>query len=285
MNISIIIVSYNVKEYIISCIESIYKHSKARLSFEIIVIDNNSEDGSQIELKNKFSKILLIENDYNAGFSVAVNQGVNKSKGKYIFLLNPDTLFLEDTLFKLFQATEKNKKIGAIGPELVSEKGIRHQSFWRDPTLINTILSITHLDFFNYKKNYKSTHFKYLKTVDTISGGAFFVSRKIFNKLNGLNAELFWMEDIDFCIRLRKIGYKVYFFPLSKIIHFVGKSAKSNYKVAISNQLLSKIKFFKKNYSFSKYFIILSIIFVVSLVKAILFGIIAFFSENNNRSH
>ena len=117
MNISIVIVSYNVKEYIISCIESIYKHSKARLSFEIIVVDNNSEDGSQLELKKRFSKILLIENDYNAGFSVAVNQGVKKCKGKYIFLLNPDTLFLEDTLHKLFQKNEKNEKIGAIGPE------------------------------------------------------------------------------------------------------------------------------------------------------------------------
>lgn len=283
MDISVLIVSYNVKEYIISCIESIYKHSKSKLSFEIIVVDNNSEDGSQLELKKKFSKILLIENDYNAGFSVAVNQGVKKCKGKYIFLLNPDTLFLEDSLFKLFQKNEKNEKVGAIGPELISKDGMRQQSFWRDPTLTNTILSITHLDFLNYKKNYKNSKFKEGAIVDTLSGGAFFVSREIFNKLNGFDSDLFWMEDVDFCIRLRKIGYKVYFYPRTRIIHFIGKSAEYNYKVAISNQLLSKIKFFKKNHSFSKYFTISCIIFIVSLFKTILFGIIALSSKKNKK--
>tara|TARA_Y100000768_G_C23981447_1_gene686046 strand:- start:575 stop:1477 length:903 start_codon:yes stop_codon:yes gene_type:complete len=278
MNISIIIVNYNVKEYIISCIESIYKHSKSDLTFEIIVVDNNSKDGSRSELKNNFTNISLIENNYNAGFSVAVNQGVRKSIGKYVFLLNPDTLFIEDSLYKLYNAAEKNDKKGAIGPELISNNAVRQKSFWRDPTLISTILSVTHLDFLNYKKNYKDKVLEKQALVDTISGGAFFISREIFNKLNGLNPNLFWMEDIDFCIRLRNAGYYVYFFPLTKIIHFIGRSAKKNFKVAVSNQLLSKIKFFKKNHSFLKYLIILLIIFLVSLVKTALFGICGLFS-------
>jgi len=79
------------------------------------------------------------------------------------------------------------------------------------------------------------------------------------------------------------MGYRVYYFPLTKIIHFVGKSADFNYKVAISNQLLSKIKFFKKNHPFSKYFIIFYLIFLISLVKTILFAIIAIFSEKNKK--
>ena len=85
MDISVIIVNYNVKEYIISCIHSIYKHSKSNYSFEIVVVDNNSKDGSAERIKKDFPKVKLIENNYNAGFSKAVNQGSSISIGLETF--------------------------------------------------------------------------------------------------------------------------------------------------------------------------------------------------------
>ena len=279
MDISVIIVNYNVKEYIISCIESIYKHSKSNFSFEIIVIDNKSHDDSVKEIKKEFPKISLIENNYNAGFSRAVNQGVEKARGENLLILNPDTLFIEDSLYKILKEVENQEKLGAIGPKLISNEGKFQRSFWKNPSIFNTILSISHLDLFNFKKNYKYKKFKTTTKVDCISGGALFSSRKIFNELNGFNNNLFWMEDIDFCVRLREKGYNVYYFPLTKIIHYSGKSAKTNYNIAISNQLLSKIKFFRIHHSKLSAGIIFFSVLFVSLIKSVLMLFISPFSR------
>ena len=90
-------------------------------------------------------------------------------------------------------------ELGALGPQLINENGIKQQSFWKEPTLTNTLLSISHLDFMNYNKNYKSEKFSSLKEVETLSGGAIFIKRSIFNEINAFNEDLFWMEDIDLC--------------------------------------------------------------------------------------
>ena len=279
IDISIIIVSYNVKEYIISCIESIYKHSKSNHSFEIVVVDNNSEDGTTDSLEKKFPEISLIKNNYNAGFSIATNQGVRLCQGKYIFILNPDTLLVEDVLGKLINEAKNRKELGAIGPAIIDGNGAFQQSFWRNPSIINTLLSIFHLDLLNYRKNYKDKKFSTISDVETISGAALFLQRKTFNKLNGFNEKLFWMEDIDLCFRLNKLGYKTYYMPKTKIVHLSGKSAETNYKVAISNQLLSKIKFFRIHHSKLSANIIFFLVLFVSLVKSISFLLIIPFSS------
>ena len=271
MDVSIVIVNYNVREYIISCIESIYKHSNSNISFEIVVVDNDSNDDSLIALKKVNPKIKIIENNFNFGFSVAVNQGVKICKGEYIFLLNPDTLFIDDVLSKLIKLTNKLPNFGVIGPKLVSKKGEYQQSFWREPTLISTLLSIAHLDSFNFKKNYTNVKFDNIIQVDTVSGGGMFLKKEVFNHVNGLDENLFWMEDIDLCIRLKRRGYLTYYFTETEIVHFIGKSAKTNYKTSISNQLLSKIKFFNKHHSrWSAKIIFFSILFIL-LIKMPLF--------------
>lgn len=279
MDISIVIVSYNVKEYIISCIQSIYKHSKSNYNFEIVIVDNNSNDGTVNSLINDFPKISLIKNKYNAGFSIAANQGVKICQGEYIFILNPDTLFVEDTLEKLINVAKNQKELGAIGPALINHNGVFQQSVWRNPSIINTLLSIFHLDFLNYKKNYKDKKFKNISSVETISGAALFLKREIFNKLNGFNEKLFWMEDIDFCFRINRMGYKTYYLPSTNIIHYSGKSAEKNYKIAISNQLLSKVKFFKIHHSKLSTNIILFSILFLSLIKSMLIFFISPFSR------
>ena len=279
MDISIIIVNYNVKEYIISCIQSIYKHSKSNYSFEIVIVDNNSKDGTADILEKDYPKISLIKNKHNAGFSTAVNQGAKICQGKYILILNPDTLFVEDTLGKLINVAKNQKELGAIGPALVDYSGAFQQSFWRNPSIINTLLSIFHLDLLNYKKNYKDKRFNIISNVENISGAALFLQRKIFNKLNGFNEILFWMEDIDLCFRLKKLGRKIYYLPSTRIIHFSGKSAKTNYKVAISNQLLSKIKFFRIHHSKLSAYTILFSVLLISLVKLAIMLLISPFSS------
>ena len=273
-DISIIIVNYKVKEFIIPCIESIYKHTSKSLRYEILVIDNNSNDGSIDAIKSQFSDVKVYENTENIGFSKAVNQGAETAIGKYIFILNPDTKLIEDSISILFTFLEKNETVAVVGPALVTESGIKQQSYWKEPTLINTILSIYHLDFLNYKKNYRNEIGDKTILVDSISGGAFFVQKDVFQNLNGYHPNLFWMEDIDFCTKVRKLDNKIIYYPETKIIHYGGKSAEKNLHIAISNQLLSKIKYFKLHHSGIETIILTVAILFIALIKSILFLIV-----------
>ena len=273
-DISIIIVNYKVKEYIIPCIESIYKHTSKSLRYEILVIDNNSNDGSIDAIKSQFSEVKIYQNTENIGFSKAVNQGAETAIGKYIFILNPDTKLIEDSISILFTFLEKNETVAVVGPAIVTESGIKQQSYWKEPTLINTILSIYHLDFLNYKKNYRNEIGDKTILVDSISGGAFFVQKDVFQNLNGYHPNLFWMEDIDFCTKVRKLDNKIIYYPETKIIHYGGKSAEKDLHIAISNQLLSKIKYFKLHHSGIETIILTVAILFIALIKSILFLIV-----------
>lgn len=267
MNISIIIVNYNVSDELIHCIDSIYKYSKSKVTFEIIIVDNNSHDDSVKLIESNYNQITLIKNNSNRGFSKAINQGAKIATGEYLFLLNPDTLFIQDSLLKLLNEAKKFNKLGAIGPKLINEDKETQISTWKFPTLLNTTLSLLHLDFLNKSKNYLKEFFYKTTKVDSISGGAFFVKKNYFELLNGFDEVFFWMEDIDFCLRAQQEGLDVLFFPKTQIIHHGGKSAEKNYKITISNQLLSKIKFFKKHKSILKTFLITLLILNLSLIK------------------
>jgi len=273
-DVSIIIINYKVKEYIIPCIESIYKHTSKSLRYEILVIDNNSNDGSIDAIKSQFSEVKIYQNTENIGFSKAVNQGAETAIGKYIFILNPDTKLIEDSISILFTFLEKHETVAVAGPTLVTESGIKQQSYWKEPTLINTILSIYHLDFLNYKKNYRNEIGDKTILVDSISGGAFFVQKDVFQNLNGYHPNLFWMEDIDFCTKVRKLDNKIIYYPETKIIHYGGKSAEKNLHIVISNQLLSKIKYFKLHHSGIETIILTVAILFIALIKSVLFLIV-----------
>ncbi len=279
MDITIIIVSYNVKEYIISCIDSIYKHSKSNIEFEIIVVDNNSQDGTIDALGEKFPKINLIKNENNIGFSKASNQGAKQAKGKFLFFLNPDTLLIEDSINMLHSESKRIEKFGVLGPMVISETGEKQQSYWSKPSLINTIIDIFQLNFLNRKKNYINKKIEKTTAVDTVSGCAFFVSKIIFNQLKGFNSNLFWMEDVDFCVRSIKANYDVSFTPITKIIHYVGKSAEKNYKIAISNQLISKIKYFKIHHQSTSVILIVFCVLISSIIKSVFLFLLIPFSK------
>ena len=279
MDISIILVNYNVKEFIIPCVHSIYKYFNGNYSFEIIIIDNNSKDNSSETIRNEFPKIRLIENKQNSGFSKAVNQGAKVSEGNYLFILNPDTLLIEDSLEILLKKINTKSNFGAVGPTLISKNGSIQESAWRFPNVMSTCLSIFHLDSLNYYKNYKDKSFSKISKVESISGGAILISKKVFEVLEGFNENLFWMDDIDLCFRLNKLGYCIYYVPETKIIHFSGKSSEKNYKVATSNQLISKIKYFDIHHSALSYIIINISVFIVSLIKIIISFLLIPFSK------
>src|SRR5205085_9045237 len=131
--ISIIIVSYNVKDLLFKCIASIKKFVSS--SFEIIVIDNHSADDTAANVTRQFPEVKLIANNYNAGFPEANNQGLRKAKGNYIFLLNPDTELLEDSVSVLRKYLDSMEKAGVVAPKLLNSDGSVQDSIFRFPKL------------------------------------------------------------------------------------------------------------------------------------------------------
>lgn len=270
VDISIIIVNYKVKDYIMPCIESIYETVPKMLSFEIIVVDNHSQDGSVEAIQSTYPDVLLIENHFNEGFSKGINRGASKSSGQYLFILNPDTILQNNAISTLLASINQDENIGAVGPQLISVDGHRQQSYWKFPTFFNTILSLLYMDKLNYKKNYYGFPPHKIFDVDSISGGAIFIRSHIFNLCNGFDTNLFWMEDIDLCYRLNKKGFRTVYSSEATVIHFQGKSATQNYRLSIYNQLISKIKYFKKHGTRFGYWGLSACIFFIATIKMII---------------
>lgn len=145
LRVSIVIVNYNVKELILTCIRSIYHfHSDPEL-FEIIVVDNQSIDGSCDAIKAEFPNVILLENTANEGFPKANNQGFSIAKGEFIFMLNPDTEFKENSIEKLVSFLDQNKAVSIVGPGLLNSDGSHQQSVWRYPSLASIFCEMNYL--------------------------------------------------------------------------------------------------------------------------------------------
>lgn len=277
MDISIVIVNYNVKHYILKCLQTIYANPSSR-SLEVIVVDNNSKDDSVSAIADAFPQVKLIANQYNAGFPAANNQAFKIAGGKYIFMLNPDTEVFENTLSEMYLELESNPSIDIIAPMLTNADGSRQQSVWRYPSLWTLFFEMTYLKIFLKNKNYHHQNMEEPFEVESVSGAAIFFHRHVLDKIGMLDETLFWIEDIDFCYRAHKSGLKLLYFPQAKVIHHVSKSAKLNYNISISNQIFSKIKYFRKHKSIFLTLLLTIISLIHVLFKIIVFGLLSPFS-------
>jgi len=268
INLSIVIVSYNTKKFLQDCIESIYKTSK-NFSFEIIVVDNASSDGSPEMVRQKFKDVLLIANKDNLGFSKANNVGIKKSTGRYILFLNSDTVVYPNTLKTMIDFMDRNKDAGASTCKLQMPSGkiddASHRGFptpWNSFTHFSgfaKILGKTKL-FGGYNLGYMDldkTH-----TIDALAGAFMLVRREAGEDAHWWDEDYFFYgEDLDFCFMLKQKGWKVYYVPQVSILHYKGVSGgikKSSKSITTANRnTRKKVKyerframrlFYKKHY-------------------------------------
>lgn len=228
--LSIVIVNMNTKDLTIGCIRSIEKEA-SDMSFEILLTDNGSTDGS-VEAFKKLSnekfwkdKFTLILNDNNAGYAKANNQGIRKATGKYILLLNNDTIVHKNSLQTLIEFAEKTPDAGVIGSKLLNINGSLQMSCFNFPTIKNAILEYYFgkkglFDKFAPKGDNPST-------VDSVVGAVFLITPKALEVV-GILDERYWsyFEDIDYCRQCWKHGLKVYYLPNSIITHYHGATFK-----------------------------------------------------------
>jgi GT2 family glycosyltransferase len=255
LDFSIIIVSYNVKDLLKRCLNSIFNFQK-ELSFEVTVVDNHSEDLSSQMLKNDFPGINLIENRKNLGFSAACNQGIKLSRGRYLFLLNPDTEFTPGGISGMIRFMDSRPDIGICGPKMVDPKGnlqFSARSFPSYPTAISSRQSILNRLFPNnpLSRKYllKDFNRNHSKEVDWVSGSALLTRREVVEKIGLLDERFFmYVEDVDFCYRARQADFSVHYFPDSIIRHHIGKSTQRSRSRMLVEHHRSMYLFYKKHH-------------------------------------
>ena len=256
MKLSIVIVNYNVKYFLEQCLHSV-QNACHGIESEIFVVDNDSVDGSVKMVKEKFPEIQLIENKDNKGFSSANNQAIRKSLGEYILLLNPDTLVEDDTLRKVIDFMDEHQDAGGLGVKMLDGKG----KFLPESKRGLPSPSVAFFKVFGFStlfpksRLFSAYHLGYLdkdKThvVDVLAGAFMLLRKKVLDKI-GLLDEAFFMygEDIDLSYRITKAGYKNYYYPGTRIIHYKGESTKKsslNYVFVFYNAM---IVFAKKHFS------------------------------------
>lgn len=282
MDISIVIVNYNVRDYILKCLDTIFA-GQLQMSVEVIVVDNNSHDGSVQAITAAFPQVKMIVNKHNAGFPAANNQGFEVAKGRYIFMLNPDAELPENSLNKLFSFMESNEEFSIIAPKLLNTDGSLQQSVWRFPSVCTLFFEMAYLTRFLKKKNYADKDMLLAFEADSVSGAAILFRRGAIEKIGTLDETLFWIEDVDFCYRARKAGLRILYYPDAQVIHHVSKSAKLNYNISISNQIFSKIKYFRKHKSILLVVLLTFISWINVLLRFFMFGLLSPFSKTNWR--
>ena len=197
IQLSIIIINYNVKELLLKCLASVYNNTNPSYVFEVIVVDNASTDKSIEAVKEKFPQASVIENKNNLGFPAANNQGFRLAKGKYIFMLNPDTEIDNDTLMILSDVLNKNSDIALVAPKLFNTDGSLQYSAWRFPTIRYIAADLFYLSKLIGSKYYTEKNFDQPFEVDSVSGAAMFFRKELLDQYGFLNEKLFWIEDID----------------------------------------------------------------------------------------
>ena len=233
--ISIIIVNYNVEYFLDQCLDSVVK-AMENLSAEVIIVDNNSVDGSLKMLKEKYPQFKLIANKFNGGFSKANNQAIKEAKGEYVLLLNPDTIVEEDTFLKTIEFMDENPKTGGLGVRMIDGKGrFLPESKRGLPTPMVAFYKIFGLSsVFPKSTSFGQYHLGHLSEFETnkidVLSGAFMMMRKETLDKVGLLDEDFFMygEDIDLSYRITLGGYENYYFPETTIIHYKGESTKKS---------------------------------------------------------
>ena len=254
MKLSIIIVSWNIKKVLIDCLESIKENPASEL-FEVIVVDNASSDGTIEFVRNKFPDVVIIANNRNLGFAAANNQGIEKSQGEYILLLNPDTIVHSDSLDVLIEFMDKNEDVGICGPQLLNQDGTIQSSARCFPTFRGALYRHTAIKYFGLFKNeykkwlMKSFDHKSQMDVDQVMGAALMIRQSIINDTGAMDERFFmYYEEVDLCYRVKKTGWRVVFVPDSTIIHLGGQSTE---QIPVRKQMMaftSLIKFFRKHH-------------------------------------
>lgn len=288
LDLSVVIVSFNTKKLTINCLRSIFRYTK-NINCEVIVVDNASTDGSREDLKKQKlqnKNLMVVFNERNLGFAAANNIGIKRSKGRYILLLNSDTLIRDNILREIVEWMDKNPKVGIATCALKNLDGSLQGTGGYFPSLIRVFswMTIQDLPFVDHiikpfhpmrSKSFSKGSAFYTKEreLDWVTGAFFLFRREIVKDIGLLDEKYFmYVEEVDFCFRAKKKGWRVWYLPQWSIIHYGGASGTRELSVLAEFQGLKR--FYKKHYPSWQYPFLRFFLKLGSLGRAILFGIL-----------
>jgi len=241
VKVSVIIPSWNTRQLLRQCLKSL--DSK----IEIIVVDNGSTDGSPQMVEKEFSEVILIKNKKNLGFGAANNQGTRKAKGDYLLLLNSDTIVRDSAPLMMAEFMERHPEVGALGCKLFNPDGTVQFSAGRFPNLLVALVMLFLEHWF--KGGFVLQSYDEVRAVDWVMGAALMFPRSIIAKVGLMDEGIFmYMDEVEWCYRIKKAGWQVMFYPDPQIIHFGGGSSSSGRKEPILSIYRGLIYFYKKHY-------------------------------------
>jgi hypothetical protein len=258
MDISIIIVNWNTRDLLKSCLESVCKDI-SDISYEIIVVDNASRDGSVAMLQEKYPEVRLIQNEKNRGFGAANNQAMRIMTGRYALLLNSDAVLTDNAVRELFSFMEVQSDAAMACGQLLKADGSKQNSVACFPNLLTSVTNTSILEYL-FPKSYPSKRYNHDKPieVDSCIGACLLVRKKAVEEVGMFDERyFFFFEETDWAYRMKEAGWKVFHVPAAFIYHFQGQS--------IGRDIQSRIEFYRSRYQFFRkwksrpYFIVVCI--------------------------
>lgn len=244
-DLTIVIITWNEKYFIVPCLESIY-NNMSNLSFNIILIDNDSQDATIDIVKERFPNINLIKNDKNRGVAFARNQGMREAAGRYILLLDADTLVLPGALDKMAEFMDENQDIGILGPKLIDANANPQFSCRRYHTIFTPL--VRRLSFLPFAAQSQILKRYFMqdwdhgepREVEHIIGACQLIRQEAYLRVGPLDNRMFYgWEDTDYCVRMNRSGYKIFYYPHVSIIHF---EQKLTHRKILSRLMLENVK-------------------------------------------
>jgi GT2 family glycosyltransferase len=278
-DLSIIIVNWNTKEYLLPCLREIFERGQG-MSREVILVDNGSRDGSGDEVKKAFPSVHVIQNKENLGFAKAVNQGLKNSSGRYILLLNPDTQVKNAATERLVSFMDGYSDAAVAGAQLLNADGSKQNSIANFPSLASELLNKSLLRWLFPKKfPGKGRNYSEPFEVDSVIGACMMVRREAMNQVGLLDEDYFlFLEETDWCYRMRKAGWKIYHVPQAEVYHSQGKSAEKERKRAKVEYYRSRNLFFKKHRGTLQWFFIVIALMIKLIGDFVLTGVANLFT-------
>jgi hypothetical protein len=273
MKLSTIIVSWNTKEILAQCLDSLIAE-QVEGGHEILVVDNASTDGSPEMVRERYPEVILMASRENLGFAKANNQALEICTGDAVLLLNPDTQVLPGALTVLLNFLETHPSVGACGAKLLNPDGSLQFSCSPEPTLKSEFQRLLHLPGIHRDGSYSMERWdaNSPRQVDTLIGACIMVRRKTLEEVGCLD-ETFYMysEEVDYCKRIRQKGWEIFWAPEAEVIHYGGQSTQQSATKMFLQLYLGKLKYFRKHYGWFSTWLYKLVLFFAGIIRLILY--------------
>jgi len=279
LDLSIVIVNWNAGDFLQNCLHSIYEQTTG-IAFEVLMVDNGSTDGSPEMVENCFPRVQLIRNRQNVGFAKANNQAIRASKGKYVLLLNPDTIVLDGALVQMVMFLDRHPDIGALGCKILTADGqIDFRGGRHFPTLWSEFCIHSGLAWlFPTSERFGGHLMSYWdhedsREVDLLVGACIMVRRDVIYHVGLMDEDFFmYADDVEWCYRIKQVGWKVFYYADAAIVHLGEGSVRFAKSPIRIEGLRSMNLFFAKHYGRLSAWVHKSLLLFLAIAKLLFFG-------------